>query len=436
MMMCAVALMTNVTNDAMPSEEAAMTHAWRAPELSYVPVACKGAPEAICMLCHLDAFETKDLLAKAEKLAAEGLRVLGVAKARFNAHEWPAEQHDFEFVMIGLVGLIDPVRPEAAKAIAECRTAGIRVVMITGDFPSTARTIAKDVGIDSEHVVTGQQLGQLDGAALSHTIKSASVFARIRPEQKLRIIEELKAQGNVVAMTGDGVNDAPALKSAHIGIAMGNRGAEVAREVASLVLLRDDFSPIVTAIRLGRRIYDNLVEAISYTVAVHVPMVAAVMIPIICGWQPILAPIHIIFLELIINPVCSIVFENEPERKEIMNRPPRDANTNLLPLKRLGQCFLFGAVIAIAVIGVYAFSLNSIVEVSAARTYAFLTLVVGDIALIFAIRVVGRGAIFVHGGESNRYLWLVTAAVSVAVILIMSVPPLARLFSLSALLVS
>ncbi len=417
-------------------ELSAMTHAWRAPELSYAPVACKGAPEAICMLCHLDASETKDVLAKAEKLAAEGLRVLGVAKARFNAHEWPAEQHDFEFVMIGLVGLIDPVRPEAAKAIAECRTAGIRVVMITGDFPSTARTIAKDVGIDSEHVATGQQLDQLDGAALSRTIKSASVFARIRPEQKLRIIEELKAQGNVVAMTGDGVNDAPALKSAHIGIAMGNRGAEVAREVASLVLLRDDFSPIVTAIRLGRRIYDNLVEAISYTVAVHVPMVAAVMIPIICGWQPILAPIHIIFLELIINPVCSIVFENEPERKEIMNRPPRDTKTNLLPLKRLAQCFVFGAVIAIAVIGVYAFSLNSISEVSTARTYAFLTLVVGDIALIFAIRVVGRGATFVHGGESNRYLWLVTAAVSVAVILIMSVPPLARLFSLTALLVS
>ncbi|MDI7065927.1 HAD-IC family P-type ATPase, partial [Klebsiella pneumoniae] len=258
-------------------------HVWHAPELDHHAVACKGAPEAVCALCHLGERDTQTVLDQAEQMASGGLRVLGVAKARYSHPEWPEKQHDFEFSLVGLVGLLAPVRPEVATAIAECQAAGIRVVMITGDYPSTARAIATEVGFDGARVVTGQEVAAMDDAQLRDVIKHVDAFARVKPEQKLRLVNALRESGQVVAMTGDGVNDAPALKAAHIGIAMGLRGAEVAREVASLVLLRDDFAPIVSAIRLGRRIYANLVQAISYTVAVHIPMIAATMIPVLVG---------------------------------------------------------------------------------------------------------------------------------------------------------
>jgi Ca2+-transporting ATPase len=202
--------------------------------------------------------DSQALLERATRMAENGLRVLGVARARHRGGEWPDRQHEFDFRFVGLVGLLDPVRPEVAGAIAECKAAGVRVVMITGDYPSTARAIAMEVGIDGAHVVSGVELVAMDDAALQRVIRDTSVFARVTPEQKLRLVDAFRRAGEVVAMTGDGVNDAPALKAAHIGIAMGRRGAEVAREVASLVLLRDDFTPIVLAIRLGRRIYANL----------------------------------------------------------------------------------------------------------------------------------------------------------------------------------
>ncbi|WP_087660222.1 cation-translocating P-type ATPase [Caballeronia humi] len=411
-----------------------MAHAWRAPERQHHAVACKGAPEAVCMLCHLDGFESDAILAEAARMASRGLRVLGVAKANHPGSPWPADQHEFDFSFVGLVGLMDPVRPDAAAAIAECRTAGIRVVMITGDYPSTAQAIASEVGIDATHLLTGQALIAMDDASLQRALRSTSVFARIRPEQKLRLVEAFKARGDVVAMTGDGVNDAPALKSAHIGIAMGNRGAEVAREVASLVLLRDDFAPIVTAIRLGRRIYDNLVQAISYTVAVHLPMVSAVMIPIIFGWRPMLAPVHIVFLELIINPVCSLVFENEPERGGLMRRPPRAAGIALLSSKAMIQCFAIGAVVAFAVLGVYALLVQRGLDPTIARTYGFLSLVFGNVALIFVVRVMSRRHVGAGTGQTNPYLWVVLLATGAALTLLMTVPMFARLFSMAALL--
>lgn len=412
----------------------AMSHAWRTPELDHHAVACKGAPEAVCDLCHLSERETQTILDQAAQMASGGLRVLGVAKAWHSHPDWPEKQHDFEFSFVGLVGLLDPIRPEVAGAIAECQAAGIRVVMITGDYPSTARAIASEVGIDGARIVTGPEVAAMDDAQLRDAIKNIDTFARVKPEQKLRLVNAFRESGQVVAMTGDGVNDAPALKAAHIGIAMGLRGAEVAREVASLVLLRDDFAPIVSAIRLGRRIYANLVQAISYTVAVHIPMIAAAMIPVFVGWPPLLAPVHIIFLELIINPVCSVVFENEPERAELMRMPPRRAGTRLLSNRSLAQGAAAGALTAMLVLGLYAGLLTHGYQQPFARTFAFVSLVAGNVALMFVIRVLPQAGSRAHAPPQNRYLWIVLGLTAVALLLLMTVPALARLFGLVALL--
>lgn len=419
---------------ALTPELPAMSHAWHAPGLEYRTVACKGAPETVCSLCHLGERETQSVLDQVAQMASSGLRVLGVAKARHYLPDWPEKQHDFEFSLVGLVGLLDPVRPEVAGAVAECHAAGIRVVMITGDYPSTARAIATEVGIDGARIVTGQEVGAMDDVQLREVIKNVDTFARVKPEQKLRLVNACRESGQVVAMTGDGVNDAPALKAAHIGIAMGLRGAEVAREVASLVLLRDDFAPIVSAIRLGRRIYANLVQAISYTVAVHIPMIAATMVPVLVGWPPMLAPVHIVFLQLVIDPVCSLVFENEPERGNLMRMPPRRVGARLLSNRALAQGAAAGALAAMLVLGLYAGLLTHGYELPFARTLAFVLLVMANVALIFVIRM------FPHSGprsqalQRNLYLWIVLGVTAAALLLLMTVPALARLFGLIALL--
>ncbi|WP_042270567.1 cation-translocating P-type ATPase [Paraburkholderia heleia] len=425
---------TLVREYALTPELPAMSHAWHSPDLGYHTVASKGAPEAVCALCHLGAHETQTVMDQAAQMASNGLRVLGVARARHPPGDWPEKQHDFEFTFVGLVGLLDPVRPEVARAIAECKAAGVRVVMVTGDYPSTARAIATEVGINVSRIVSGQEMAVMDDSRLRETIGSADVFARVRPEQKLRLVSAFRESGHVVAMTGDGVNDAPALKAAHIGIAMGLRGAEVAREVASLVLLRDDFAPIVSAIRLGRRIYANLVQAISYTVAVHIPMIAATMLPVLVGWPPMLAPVHIVFLQLVIDPVCSVVFENEPERENLMCVPPRRIGARLLSNRSLTQGAAAGTFAALVVLGVYAGLLSAGYQQPLARTLAFITLVLGNVALIFVIRMLSQPGRRFRACRPNRYLWIVLGVTGVALVLLMTVPAVARLFGLVALL--
>ncbi|WP_442796470.1 cation-translocating P-type ATPase [Pandoraea sp. XJJ-1] len=423
---------------ALTPEVPAMSHAWRTPEPTRHSVACKGAPEAVCALCHLDETATQAVLDQAAAMASGGLRVLGVAKASHLHPEWPKDQHDFAFEFLGLVGLSDPVRPEVAQAIAQCHAAGIRVVMVTGDYPSTAQAIATEVGIDCRRIVTGQALAAMTDAQVHDAVKDVETFARIRPEQKLRLVNALRDNGEVVAMTGDGVNDAPALKAAHIGIAMGLRGAEVAREVSALVLLRDNFAPIVSAIRLGRRIYANLVLAISYTIAVHVPMVAAAVVPILVGLPPMLAPVHIVFLQLVIDPVCSIVFENEPEAAHLMTTPPRHAGARLLSSRAFLRVASVGALAGVLVLGVYAGLLRYVSAdadpIPLARTLAFELLVVVNVALIFVVQRVLRTKRPDRGQPRNPYLWRVLGLTGGALILLMSVPPLARLFGLVALL--
>jgi len=293
----------------------AMSRVWRSPSRREYVIAAKGAPEAVMELCHLPGQDLEEIARAIQSLAGEGLRVLGVAAAAFQEPELPDGQHDFEFQFLGLIGLEDPVRPGVAAAVEECRRAGIRVVMITGDYPGTAQAIARQIGLPADRVITGQELAGLGDSALSEQIRDVCIFSRVVPEQKLRLVQALQANGEVVAMTGDGVNDAPALKAADIGIAMGGRGTDVAREAADLVLLDDDFSSIVRAVALGRRVFDNIKKAMAYILAVHVPIAGISLIPVMMGWPLIFFPVHVVMLELIIDPTCSIAFEAEPAER-------------------------------------------------------------------------------------------------------------------------
>ena len=301
----------------------AISEVWVSPDSSQFVIATKGAPEAIADLCHMEEEDAAHLNESVAGMAAEGLRVLGVAKARVSSTILPNQQHDFDFEFRGLIALADPVRPTVPSAIQECQTAGIRVIMITGDYPGTAMSIARQIGLESADVaITGPEVATMDDQTLRDRVTRANVFARAVPEQKLRLVNALKANGEIVAMTGDGVNDAPALKAAHIGIAMGARGTDVAREAADLVLLDDDFSSIVQAVRLGRRIFDNLKKAMAYVFAIHIPIAGLSLCAVLFRWPLILEPVHVAFLELIIDPACSIVFEADEEAADVMQRPP------------------------------------------------------------------------------------------------------------------
>ena len=365
----------------------AMSHGWKATQRDEYVVAAKGAPEAIADLCHLSAAETAAIAEQADRLAGQGLRVLAIARASLQGTAWPPQQHDFPFVFLGMIALADPVRPRVPEAIRVARRAGMRVAMITGDYPGTAEAVAREAGIDlGGGILSGPEIDALDDAALRQRLKTTHVFARVAPEQKLRLVQAFKANGQVVAMTGDGVNDAPALKAAHIGIAMGGRGTDVAREASSLVLLDDDFATIVDAIRLGRRIFDNLHKAMAYVLAVHVPIAGMALLPLLFGLPLVLAPVHIVFLELIIDPACSIVFEAEPEERDSMERPPRRAEAPLFSLRILLLSLLQGATVFVAVAAVYAISLQRGQGADEARALTFATLVIGNLWLILANR--------------------------------------------------
>jgi P-type Ca2+ transporter type 2C len=410
----------------------AMSRVWEVPGSSLRRVAAKGAPEAIAALCHLSPAEQERLTAAASEMAKGGLRVLGVAKAEFSG-EFPGDQRAFPFQFVGLVGLADPLRPSVPEAVQECYRAGIRVVMITGDYPLTAQNIAAQAGLRNPRAaITGIELDQLSDSELPGRIRSVNVFARVVPEQKLRIVTALKASGEIVAMTGDGVNDAPALKAADIGIAMGNRGTDVAREAAALVLLDDQFSSIVNAIRQGRRIYDNLKKATRFVLAVHVPIAGVTLLPLLLGWPLLLMPVHVVFLELIIDPACSIAFEAEPEDADIMDRPPRKPDERLFGKRRVLVAILQGFTVLVATLAVYAAYLYFGHDQNYARAAGFSTLVMGNLALIFTNRS-GRRTIWQTLGSRNRWLWLVVLGSSATLLLALYVPVLRSIFRFSIL---
>ena len=407
----------------------AMSHVWQAVDGAAHVVAAKGAPEAIVDLCHLDQPAQVRIAAAVDAMAARGLRVLGVAQARFMGEHWPALEHDFEFEFIGLLGLADPLRVEIPEAVAQCRSAGIRVVMITGDYPATARAIAAQAQLDAgavQQVLTGDAMAAMSDAELQSRMKTVSICARVAPEQKLRIVQALKHNGEIVAMTGDGVNDAPALKAAHVGVAMGGRGTDVAREAASLVLLDDNFASIVRAVRLGRRIFDNLRKSMSYILAVHVPIAGMALLPVLIGWPTALFPLHIAFLELVIDPACSMVFENEPSEPDVMQRPPRNVNTPLFGGMTLALALLQGLGVLLVVMAAYAWGATRLAE-NEARAFAFATLVMGNLALIFSNRS-RAGSLLASLRVPNRTLWTVTGITLALLALALYLPGLARLF--------
>jgi P-type Ca2+ transporter type 2C len=406
----------------------AMSNVWRSPGGDQYVIAAKGAPEAIADLCHLDAAVTKELSRSVDLMATAGLRVLGVARASFSIAGLPEQQHDFVFEFLGLVGFADPVRPQVADAVRECYTAGIRVIMITGDYPLTAQNIARQIGI-SEGVpcITGSELDAMDDDELHRRIKTVTVFARVVPEQKLRIVNALKKNGEIVAMTGDGVNDAPALKSADIGIAMGGRGTDVAREASSLVLLDDNFTSIVSAVRLGRRIFDNLKKAMAYIFSIHVPIAGLSLIPVLFNMPLVLLPVHIVFLELIIDPACSVVFESEKEERNVMSRPPRKKEEGLFTRRTLMLSLLQGFVVLAIVLAVYFGALSHGLMEPEVRAMTFITIVIANLCLILTNRSWSETILSTLRSQ-NRALLLVFIGTLVSLFIVLYMPALRALF--------
>ncbi|MCE5320745.1 MAG: cation-translocating P-type ATPase [Bacteroidales bacterium] len=394
-------------------------------------IAAKGAPEAIFDLCHLDKESLNGYKRGVEEMANSGLRVLGVAKAKLTQEQenLPLAQHDFDFEFVGLIGLSDPIRESVPMAVSECYQAGIRVIMITGDYPITAINIGKAIGLKNpELCISGPELTTMSEEELSVRIKDVNIFARVIPEQKLKIVNALKRNGEIVAMTGDGVNDAPALKASNIGIAMGDKGTDVAREASSLVLMDDNFSSIVGAVKMGRRIFDNLQKALGYIFAIHVPIAGLSLIPVLFADMPlILWPVHIVFLELIIDPACSIVFEMEKEEKNVMSRPPKDIKEPFFGAKKILLSCTQGVGILIISMLVYFIGLESGYSEKAVRTLSFVTLIVANIAVILSNRSWTNSIFKILVTPNKAVKWVVGGALFF-LILILNVPFLINLF--------
>jgi Ca2+-transporting ATPase len=414
----------------LSGELRAMSQAWRLPEGGYL-VAAKGAPEAIADLCHLEPDSRAEVLAEADAMAGLGLRVLGVARAVLDRAALPSGQHAFPFALAGLVGLADPLRAEIPDAIGQCRTAGIRVIMVTGDYPGTASAIARQAGLEAAPVLSGEQIAALDPAALRERIGAASVCARIAPEQKLRIVQALRANGEVVAMTGDGVNDAPALKAANVGVAMGQRGTDVAREAAAIVLLDDRFLSILLAVRAGRHIFNNMQKSMTYLLSVHVSVAGVALLPVLLGWPIVLYPMHIVFLELIIDPACSLAFENEAPEPDTMLRPPRKPDAALFGGRNLVLAALQGVSALAAVMVAFAWAHRALPE-DQARAFTFAALIATNLGMIYSNRS-RTLSIMAAGRAPNPVLWLVTASALGALALTVYQPALAAIFRFTAL---
>lgn len=421
----------------------AMACVWELKDRKQNGVAAKGAPEAIMDLCHLSNDALKKAKQQVQQMSAKGLKVLGVAKADFPSGDLPSRIQDFEFHFLGIVGLEDPLRAEVPSAISECQQAGIRLIMLTGDHSETAHTIANRAGIKgADQVLTGPELDALTDSELQEKVRTIGVFARVVPQHKLRIINALKKNGEVVGMTGDGVNDAPALKWADVGISMGSRGTDVAREASDLVLLDDDFASIVVAIRMGRRIFSNITRAMSYIFAVHVPIAGLAILPLLFHSPLILFPAHIVFMELIIDPASTLVFEAEEDSADAMTRPPRKNVDSPFGLRRIIEASFEGAIVLVTSCFAYFVGLKLNLPENQVRTLTFATLILGNLSLIFAH--LNRHPITKSSGEKrtkwmnalrghSKIVWGVTFGAIVFLLLIQHVPYFKRVFHVVSL---
>ena len=396
-------------------------------------ISAKGAPEAIAELCRLSPDHIAAMTAAVEAMARRGIRVLAVATATTDNRHWANDQRGYDYALTGLVGLADPLRSSVPAAVAECQSAGIRVVMITGDYAATARSIATQAGITEGDVLTGTDLAALDDAELEARLKTVTVFARIMPEQKLRVVQAFKAGGEIVAMTGDGVNDAPSLKAAHIGIAMGKRGTDVAREASAIVLLEDDFGSIVQAVRLGRRIYDNIRKAMAFIFAVHVPIAGLVLLPLFFGMPILFGPIHIALLEMVIDPVCALVFEAEREEDDIMQRPPRDPSHALFSLPMITWSVFQGGLAFVMLTTVFFIESWSGMPEVELRALIFFALIAEIVALILVNRSFSAslGPALIRRNAALRYVGVAIISVTALILLLPAAQTLLKFGSIA-----
>ena len=418
---------TPVREYGLTPERPAIVRIWRAGTTTQVAVA-KGAPECIADLCRLSDGERTRLLNEVERYAEDGIRVLALARCTFDKVSPPDSPDELGLELAGIVAFADPLRQSARQAIAAARRAGVRVVMITGDYPTTAMAIAREAGIDcSAGVMTGEAIRQADDNSLRELVKTKRVFARVRPDHKLRIVRALKENGEIVAMTGDGVNDAPALKAAHIGLAMGGRGTDVAREAASIVLLQDDLTHLIAGIEMGRRIFDNLRKASVYIAAIHVPIAGLTLLPLLFGLPPLLLPLHVVLIEMVIDPICAIAFENEPVEPGAMEQPPRSPDDPLLGWAQLGVALAQGILLLIAALGIYVFALSAALGVDMARALAFVGFTAGNLMLIRVTATRGP-TLSSLGKPGHRAYWLLAGIAAIVTTLCVGVPSLNHLF--------
>lgn len=393
-------------------------------------IAAKGAPEALMEVCHLTTAERQQVEQAIQTISSEGYRILGVGESDFEGRDFPGTQQELPFVFKGLAGFYDPPKQNINKVLEDFYQAGIAVKIITGDNAATTTAIARKIDFKGlEQSLTGDELMQLSDAELNEKVKETNIFTRMFPEAKLRIINALKANNQIVAMTGDGVNDGPALKAAHIGVAMGKKGTEIAKQAASLILLEDDLSKMVEAVAMGRRIYTNLKKAIQYIISIHIPIILTVFIPLTLGWvyPNIFSPVHIIFLELIMGPTCSIVFENEPMEKNIMLQKPRPLTTTFFNWKELTTSIIQGLAITAGALFVYQYSVSLALDEALTRTLVFLVLITANIFLTLVNRSFYY-SVFTTMRYKNNLVFLVIAITATITGLLLFVPSLTAFF--------
>lgn len=398
-------------------------------------VACKGAPEALVIFAGLNEVDKSRIGKVIEQMASDGLRVLAVAKSEFNSDNYPENQSDFKWIFLGLIGLEDPPKKNIENVIQGFYDFGIKVKMITGDYPLTARSISNQVGIKNpELVLTGQEFSEKSEEDILTEVENVNVFARVLPEIKLKIVEALKLNGEVVAMTGDGVNDGPALKASHIGIAMGERGTETAKQAASLILVNDDLSNMLTAVEFGRKIYANLKKAVRYIISIHIPLISVVTIPILFGMKylNLFSPIHVIFLELVMGPTCSIAFESEPAEKNLLSSKPRKLTAKFFELKELSVSIIQGLVITAGLLYIMNFAAENLLPENQARTLVFTTLVLANILLTLT----GRSAtysIFTTIFYKNNLMYMIIFITLIILFLSLTFTPLMNIFEFASI---
>lgn len=398
-------------------------------------VATKGAVEALIRVCNLSPTEIQQINEAVKTLTSKGYRVLGVGESDFKGNSFPKTQQELTFVFKGIVAFYDPPKKNIHAILEHFYKAGISVKIITGDNEETTKSIANQIDFRGyECSISGDELMALSDADLKKTVMDTQIFTRMFPDAKLRIINALKAKNQIVAMTGDGVNDGPALKAAHIGIAMGKKGSEIAKEAASLVLMNDDLSKMVDAVGMGRRIYTNLKKAIQFIISIHIPIILIVFVPLALGWlyPNIFSPIHIIFLELIMGPTCSIVYENEPMEKNAMSQPPRPITTTFFSWKELSMSILQGLLISVGTLLIYQYSVQNIYNEAITRTMVFVTLITANIFLTLVNRSFYYSIFTVMKYKNNLVLLVIVITIVITTLLVY-MQPMAKFFKFTQL---